>query len=167
MHFLPDFISLSFMSTKAQKRLLRDLKKIKTSNTIQDGFIASPSSPNDLLKWNAVLFGADGSEWEGGVFHLSLEFSDEYPQVSPVVKFVSTIPFHPNIYSNGNICIDILQHNWSSAYDVYSILTAIQSLMIGPNPNSPANNEAAELYVHNHREYIQRVKNSVESTWEN
>ena len=35
-----------------------------------------------------------------------------------------------------------------------------------PNPNSPANNEAAQLYRENRREYEKKVKAIVEITWE-
>lgn len=51
-------------------------------------------------------------------------------------------------------------------YDVMSILTAIRALFADPNPNSPANNEAAELFVKNVKEYERRVKTVVESSWE-
>jgi hypothetical protein len=30
-------------------------------------------------RWNAVIFGPDGTVWDGGVFKLSLEFSEDYP----------------------------------------------------------------------------------------
>jgi hypothetical protein len=62
-----------------------------------------------------------------------------------VVKFESKM-FHPNIYNDGGICLDILQNQWSPIYDVSAILTSIQSLLCDPNPNSPANSEAARLY---------------------
>ena len=51
---------------------------------------------------------------------------------------------------------------WSPVYDISSILTSIQSLLCDPNPKSPANNEAAELFVKNYKEYVQRVKEIVE-----
>ena len=54
--------------------------------------------------------------------------------------------FHPNVYADGGICLDILQNRWSPTYDVSAILTSIQSLLDEPNPNSPANNVAAQLY---------------------
>ena len=44
------------------------------------------------------------------------------------------------------ICLDILQNRWSPTYDVSAILTSIQSLLDEPNPNSPANSVAAQLY---------------------
>ncbi|CAN0597534.1 unnamed protein product, partial [Laminaria digitata] len=49
--------------------------------------------------------------------------------------------FHPNIYNNGQICLDILQNQWSPIYDICAILTSIQSLLCDPNPASPANSE--------------------------
>ena len=70
--------------------------------------------------------------------------------------------FHPNIYNDGSICLDILQNMWSPVYDISSILTSIQSLLCDPNPLSPANNEAAELFHKNYKEYVQRVKEIVE-----
>ena len=65
------------------------------------------------------------------------------------------------------ICLDILQNRWSPTYDVSAILTSIQSLLDEPNPNSPANSVAAQLYQENRREYEKRVAAIVESSWLN
>ena len=88
--------------------------------------------------------------------------------------------FHPNVYADGGICLDILQNRWSPTYDVSAILTSIQSLLDEPNPNSPANNVAAQLYQvssflsdlifeiniqENRREYEKRVASIVEASW--
>jgi len=73
--------------------------------------------------------------------------------------------FHPNVYADGAICLDILQNRWSPTYDVSAILTSIQSLLSDPNPNSPANSMAAQLYKENRREYEKRVKACVEQSW--
>ena len=70
-----------------------------------------------------------------------MTFSDQYPNKAPVVKFVTKL-FHPNIYADGNICLDILMNNWSPVYDVLNILISIQQLLTDPNNKSPANNEA-------------------------
>ncbi|OMJ07942.1 Ubiquitin-conjugating enzyme E2 2 [Smittium culicis] len=74
--------------------------------------------------------------------------------------------FHPNVYANGELCLDILQNRWSPTYDVAAILTSIQSLLHDPNPNSPANAESASLYRENRREYVRRVRETVEKSWE-
>jgi hypothetical protein len=60
--------------------------------------------------------------------------------------------------------LDILQRNWSPTYDVCAILTSIRSLLNDPNPNSPANNEAAKLFVENRRLYESKVRKLVEES---
>lgn len=71
------------------------------------------------------------------------------------------------MYADGSICLDILQNRWSPTYDVSAILTSIQSLLDEPNPNSPANSLAAQLYQENRREYEKRVVTIVEQSWLN
>uniref|UniRef100_A0A0E0D825 UBC core domain-containing protein n=1 Tax=Oryza meridionalis TaxID=40149 RepID=A0A0E0D825_9ORYZ len=99
-----------------------------------------------------------------GTFKLTLQFTEDYPNKPPVVRFVSRM-FHPNIYADGSICLDILQNQWSPIYDVAAILTSIQSLLCDPNPNSPANSEAARLFSENKREYNRKVREIVEQSW--
>lgn len=70
------------------------------------------------------------------------------------------------VYADGSICLDILQNQWSPIYDIAAILTSIQSLLSDPNPNSPANSEAARLFQENKREYNRRVKEVVERSWQ-
>ena len=95
--------------------------------------------------------------FEDGAFKLTLEFTEEYPSKPPTVRFVSEI-FHPNVYANGDICLDILQNRWSPTYDVSAILTSIQSLLDEPNPDDPANSVAAQLYLENRREYKKKSR---------
>lgn len=73
--------------------------------------------------------------------------------------------FHPNVYASGELCLDILQNRWSPTYDVSAILTSVQSLLNDPNSASPANVEAAQLWKENRKEYVRRVKQTVEESW--
>jgi ubiquitin-conjugating enzyme E2 A len=95
---------------------------------------------------------------------LVLEFTEEYPHKPPKVRFVSKM-FHPNVYLDGSLCLDILQNRWSPTYDVAAILTSIQSLLHDPNPTSPANALAAQIYQEDRREYDRRVHETVEQSW--
>lgn len=58
------------------------------------GVDASPD-PNNIMQWRAVIFGPDGTLWEDGIFRLSFDFSERYPNQAPVVRFKSEM-FHPN-----------------------------------------------------------------------
>nr|GEW96055.1 ubiquitin-conjugating enzyme E2 2 [Tanacetum cinerariifolium] len=60
-----------------------------------------------------------------GTFKMALNFSEDYPNKPPVVRFVSPM-FHPNIYADGSICLDILQNQWKPVYDVAPILISVQ-----------------------------------------
>lgn len=125
------------MSTPARRRLMRDFRRLQTDPPV--GITAAPLE-DDIMKWQAVIFGPEDTIWEGATLKLSMEFSEDYPTHAPVVMFVTKV-FHPNVYADGKICIDILQNQWTSIYDISSILTSLQSLLTDPNPNSPANSE--------------------------
>ncbi|KAG6423955.1 hypothetical protein SASPL_114363 [Salvia splendens] len=157
------------MSTPARKRLMRDFKRLQHDPPA--GISGAPYD-NNIMLWNAVIFGPDDTPWDGGTFKLTLQFSEDYPNKPPTVRFISRM-FHPNslwlgifallmyfpssVYADGSICLDILQNQWSPIYDVAAILTSIQSLLCDPNPNSPANSEAARLFSENKREYNRKV----------
>ncbi|MEQ2200881.1 Ubiquitin-conjugating enzyme E2 A [Xenoophorus captivus] len=110
------------MSTPARRRLMRDFKRLQEDPPT--GVSGAPSE-NNIMLWNAVIFGPVGTPFEDGTFKLLIEFSEEYPNKPPTVRFVSKM-FHPNVYADGSICLDILQNRWSPTYDVSSILTSIQ-----------------------------------------
>lgn len=135
----------------------------RLQNDPPSGVTGAPMDTNIML-WQAVIFGPDDTPWEGGTFKLVLEFTEDYPNKAPQVRFVSRM-FHPNIYADGQICLDILQNQWSPIYDISAILTSIQSLLCDPNPASPANSEASRLYNENRREYNRRVREIVEQSW--
>lgn len=51
------------------------------------------------------------------------------------------------------------------AYSKFAFI--LQSLLDEPNPNSPANSLAAQLYQENRREYEKKVSAIVEQSWLN
>jgi ubiquitin-conjugating enzyme E2 A len=149
------------MSTAARKRLMRDFRRLQ--NDPPAGVQGAPMD-NNIMVWQAVIFGPDDTPWEGGTFKLLLEFTEEYPNKPPVVRFLTKM-FHPNIYADGKICLDILANQWSPIYDTAAILTSIQSLLSDPNPASPANAESSQLFERDRREYNRRVREIVENSW--
>lgn len=48
---------------------------------------------------------------------------------------------------------------------VCAVRSHLQSLLDEPNPNSPANSLASQLYQENRREYEKRVMAIVEQSW--
>mmetsp|Transcript_4947 Transcript_4947/g.7690 ORF Transcript_4947/g.7690 Transcript_4947/m.7690 type:complete len:154 (+) Transcript_4947:209-670(+) len=143
------------MQSSSMLRLFTDWKQIKQEPP--EGCSASPLSEDNLYVWGATIFGPDETPWEGGVYSLRLTFGETYPDKAPKVRFTSEM-FHPNVYNDGTLCLDIIQDAWVPTYTVSTILTSIQSLLTDPNPASPANPEAAHLYTNDRTAYNKRVR---------
>ena len=127
------------------------------------GFHARPVSRGDgssnIMLWETGIPGKEGTDWEGGLYKVMLEFSEEYPSKPPKCKFVPPL-FHPNVYPSGTICLSILneEEGWRPAITVKQMLLGIQDLLDTPNPSSPAQSEAYNLFINNKAEYKRRVK---------
>ena len=144
------------MSSLANIRLVRELNKLQTGVDKIDEIIIE--KPENLMVWFPKIKGPLNTPFEDGLFDLQITFNEDYPIKPPSIKFLTPM-FHPNIYRDGKICIDILQTNeWSPSQNVRTILISIISLLMDPNPKSPANREAAELYVSNKELYELRVR---------
>lgn len=153
----------SSLKSQAMLRLMQDLKEARADPP--PGTSASPRDDNDLFIWDASIVGPEETPHEGGIYSMRLVFDESYPSKPPKdVRFLCAM-FHPNIYGDGSICLDILRADkWSSTYTVCSVLTSIQSLLTDPNPDSPANPEAARLFESDRREYNKRVRKMAERT---
>ncbi|XP_041877668.1 ubiquitin-conjugating enzyme E2 D1 isoform X2 [Corvus kubaryi] len=80
---------------------------------------------DDLFHWQATIMGPPDSAYQGGVFFLTVHFPTDYPFKPPKIAFTTKI-YHPNINSNGSICLDILRSQWSPALTVSKDTTDMQ-----------------------------------------
>ncbi|KAI0122698.1 putative glutaryl-CoA dehydrogenase [Daldinia grandis] len=114
-------------------------------------FLDPPSSCSagpvgeDLFHWQATIMGPGDSPYSGGVFFLAIHFPTDYPFKPPKVNFTTRI-YHPNINSNGSICLDILRDQWSPALTISKVLLSICSMLTDPNPDDPLVPEIAHVY---------------------
>jgi len=113
---------------------------------------AYPVDNNNLLIWKATINGPSNTPYENGLFHLNVEFPENYPYKPPKVNFITKI-YHCNINSKGGICLDILKNEWSPALTISKILLSISSLLNEPNPNDPLAPNIARLYKKNKNEH--------------
>ncbi|CAF1597632.1 unnamed protein product [Rotaria magnacalcarata] len=146
--------------SSAKKRcLLKDLNQIRFL-TLQDSVTATPLNQTNLFEWQAIIIGPDGTPYERDLYELYLSIPCNYPVKPPKVRFKTEI-FHPNIYKNSDICIDILQGQWSEVMSIEKILISIRSLLNEPNVNCPANPEVALLYKEHRNEFYRHIRNDI------
>ena len=43
----------------------------------------------DLMNWHAIMVGPEGSSYQGKMFHLDINFPENYPVGPPKIKFKS------------------------------------------------------------------------------
>jgi len=100
---------------------------------------------DDLLTWQGIIVGPEGTPYVGGVFKLEIKFPSDYPYKAPKVTFATPI-YHCNINRAGNICLDILKDKWSPVLTIGKVLLSICSLLSDPNPDDPLAPEIAEVF---------------------
>lgn len=129
---------------RAQRRILYDLKEIENDNMLF--FEVNPSS-DSLFKWD-VTFAAPN----GQAIKAELHFDAQYP-FTPPKMFIKQRLFHPNIYENGEVCLQNLKENWNSKMPIWPLILSAQALLSDPNPYDPANAIAANLLLQSPEEY--------------
>ena len=142
------------MATSAVKRISKELKDLGKDPPA--GCSAGPVDDEDMYQWQASIVGPDDSCYTGGVFFLNIHFPTDYPFKPPKITFQTKI-YHPNINSNGSICLDILKDQWSPALTISKVLLSISSLLTDPNPDDPLVPEIAKLYKENKTAYEEKA----------
>ena len=138
------------MALKRINKELQDLVKDPPANAS-----AGPAG-DDLFHWQATLLGPEDSPYAGGVFFLNVHFPADYPFKPPKVEFITKI-FHPNINSQGAICLDILKGKWSPALTISKVLLSVCSLLTDPNTSDPLEPDIARLYTKGRKEYTKKA----------
>ncbi len=112
---------------------------------------------DDMYHWQATIVGPSDSPYQGGLFFLNIHFPVDYPFKPPKVTFITKI-YHPNINSNGGICLDILKDQWSPALTISKVLLSISSLLTDPNPDDPLVPDIANLFKSDRKRYNENAK---------
>ena len=128
---------------------------------------------DDIFHWRITIRGPPDSLYQNGYLPAELNFPDDFPNSPPSMRFLCPM-FHPNIGTNGEVCISILHQpgkdifeyekeseRWLPIHTVESIVISVISMLNDPNCESPLNVEANRVYMTDKEEYKKRVRRCV------
>ncbi|CAI9108973.1 OLC1v1008695C1 [Oldenlandia corymbosa var. corymbosa] len=160
------------MATSLADLLLRKQAK-ELSFYPTDFFSAGLVDQSNPLEWDVIIFGLEGTIYEGGFFQAKIEFTGDYPNNPPTVKFTSEM-WHPNVYPDGTVCMSTLSppgddpygyelagERWLPVHTVETILLGVISLLWEPNDEAAANVDAAIEWRERRDVFAERVSNLV------
>ena len=112
---------------------------------------------NDIFHWKITLIGPVDTPYAGGLFILTADFPEKYPEQKPEVKFVNKI-YHLNVSPrDGHICINIL-NSYKPRTPIVDIISGIFSLFYNQNPESPYDHGMADEYRNRKDEFNRKAK---------
>ena len=125
----------------ADLRLEKDFQELDLPSNVTLRVINPPD-----LKIFELMFdlSKEDSLWRGGKYKFTVTVDSEYPHKPPKVH-CDTPVYHPNIDTEGNVCLNILRADWSAVLGVTPVILGLLFLFIDPNPNDPLNKDAAKV----------------------
>jgi ubiquitin-protein ligase len=124
-------------------RLIKDIKFIR-NNPLTDNGIYYEHDEVDMLKGYAMIIGPPDTPYYGGFYFFEFSFPINYPYSPPKLTYLTNnghMRFNPNLYTNGKVCISILNtwhgDQWSSCQTITSVLLTLCTVL----NNNPLLNE--------------------------
>jgi ubiquitin-conjugating enzyme E2 T len=127
-------------------RLKKELEMLTTDPG--PGVSAWPVDDN-MMRLQGQILGPTESPYENGIYTLSIDIPDRYPFEPPRIKFLTPI-YHPNIDSDGRICLDTLKvqphGSWTPSININTLLLTIRVLLSAPNADDGLVPDITEEY---------------------
>jgi ubiquitin-conjugating enzyme E2 S len=136
------------------KQLAKELKNLDESPP--EG-IKVGVNDDDFSTIFADIEGPAGTPYENGVFRMKLRLSHDFPHSPPKGYFLTKI-FHPNIATNGEICVNTLKRDWNPSLGLRHVLIVVRCLLIEPFPESALNEQAGKMLLENYEEYARHAR---------
>lgn len=132
----------------------REFNKLKNSQLLP--VVKCQYLNNDKKHWKVVFKGSECSPYEDGYFILEFLFKKTFPEYGPEAKFITKM-FHPNVASDGHVCINIL-NSWDKNRTLEDVLLGILEIMDNPIADGGYYNEARKLLETNVDEFYKKVE---------
>ncbi|KAF9096455.1 hypothetical protein BGX29_008565 [Mortierella sp. GBA35] len=111
----------------------------------------------DMSDIQAWIQGPEGTPYAEGYFRLRIQLNADFPNAPPKCFFMTKI-FHPNVSTQGEVCVSTLKKDWKKDLGLRHILLVVKCLLIVPNPESALNEEAGRQLLERYDDYAGRAR---------
>uniref|UniRef100_A0A1D1XLG2 E2 ubiquitin-conjugating enzyme n=1 Tax=Anthurium amnicola TaxID=1678845 RepID=A0A1D1XLG2_9ARAE len=136
------------------KQLAKELKNLDESPPEGIKVIVNDDDFSTIF---ADIEGPAGTPYENGIFRMKLLLSHDFPQSPPKGYFLTKI-FHPNVATNGEICVNTLKKDWNPSLGLRHVLLVVRCLLIEPFPESALNEQAGKMLLENYDGYARLAR---------
>ena len=148
---------LSKKKMEAMKYIKREFDALQNDPILSLGCTVGLPDKKNVFHWEISLCGPVDTPYAGGMFFLTADFTDDYPQKKPEVRFKNKI-YHLNVSpSTGHICISTL-NEWKPKTPMVDVISAIFALFYDQNPKSPYSGEMAREYETNRAQFNKKAE---------
>lgn len=81
-------------------------------------------NPDDILNFTLTIEPDEGL-YKEGVFTFTFAVNQNFPHDPPKVKCGQKI-YHPNIDTEGNVCLNILREDWKPVLNLNAVIVGMQ-----------------------------------------
>jgi len=138
-----DHLTRSYKPGEANARIQRELKL----------FLQSPPENckvevgSNIRQWIVTIVGAESTIYAGEKYKLKMIFPKEYPTKPPSVYFLKPCPKHMHVYTNGDICLNLLGRDWRPTMSAQILAASILSMLSNAKEKKlPQDNAMRKLF---------------------
>ena len=149
---------------ETMRKLREEYVELRSNPNSNLGVVVGLQDENNIFNWRISLIGPRETPYSSGLFNISIQFPENYPNAHPEVRFKTPI-YHlnvnpramPNNNNLGDICLSVLNF-WKPEYKVADIIVSIYALFYMVNPESPYGFDRRDEYINNRNLYEEKIK---------
>ena len=147
------------------KRIGEEFKTLNRKPICDLGLTVGFPEEDNYFKWRATLCGPYDTSYAKGIFYLEINFSEDYPNRTPEIHFITPI-YHPNvnIHKSGSCSPPLgsiyytTVNCWNPSTSIIKALTDLYAIFYWANPDCCFSPKMGEEYKFNRPLYEKKVK---------
>ncbi|KEP62643.1 UNVERIFIED_CONTAM: ubiquitin conjugating enzyme E2, putative [Hammondia hammondi] len=103
--------------------------------------------PSNIRVWLIEMTGMEGSPYANEMYRLKVVIPPDYPFSPPTCFFLQPAPVHVHVYSNGDVCLNLLGSDWRPSLSISAVAVAILSMLTSAKQKQLPTDNAAHMDV--------------------